>query len=109
MSAASTSTNLVYMLTLVALTENLGEVESAFDGLTPCFSLKREPRFSRFRHGRQLEEVPSDDDLLLRKLSARTVICASHLNAAEGQILLLVKNSTKFAEFIEEVRFHHGY
>ena len=49
--------------TLIFLTENLCEIERAFDAVTPHLGLERECGLTTLGHGGQLEEIAAYDEL----------------------------------------------
>lgn len=51
------------LLTLIALSEDFGQVERMFDRLFPCFRFKGKFYSSISCHGGKLEEVASNDEL----------------------------------------------
>lgn len=90
---------MIYPPTLIFLSEDLRKVESLLDGSVPIFSLKcKFDLRSKFIDRRELEKVPSDDNLCidLAKYHDRPLFPPTHLDATEGLRRPLPQNAPDF-------------
>jgi hypothetical protein len=100
-------------LTSILLPEDLCEVDSVLNRISPRLGLESERRHS-FGNGRELEEVASDDELGVVEVSETSEgegdESWSHLNASKGTVGsdFLLERRTDSSELVEEDAVDHG-